>query len=305
MGRGSYTAADWASLRSSKRLDDVKDASEIFKNNCALTKYDSRNVSIRESRDPEQDSHATPVIIGFDVTASMGYLAKQLAKQTINEVVNAIYNGGILSSPQIMLAAIGDIKSDKTPLQVTQFESDIRIIKQLMELHLEGGGGGNDGESYNLLWYFAANHTVSDCFEKRKKKGYLITIGDDNCHPDLNVVEIGRAFNDQVPYTLSNAELMEMAEKNYNVFHIHLSNGSEQSKRVFRNWRTAFPAHSTELDVNKLIYLSELITSIIAVSSGKDVNSVLKSIDPNAAVAISRSVGFIINDNRSGGSIIF
>ena len=305
MGRGSYTAADWASLRSSKRLDDVKDASEIFKNNCALTKYDSRNVSIRESRDPEQDSHATPVIIGFDVTASMGYLAKQLAKQTINEVVNAIYNGGILSSPQIMLAAIGDIKSDKTPLQVTQFESDIRIIKQLMELHLEGGGGGNDGESYNLLWYFAANHTVSDCFEKRKKNGYLITIGDDNCHPDLNVVEIGRAFNDQVPYTLSNAELMDMAEKNYNVFHIHLSNGSEQSKRVFRNWRTAFPAHSTELDVNKLIYLSELITSIIAVSSGKDVNSVLKSIDPNAAVAISRSVGFIINDNRSGGSIVF
>lgn len=305
MGRGSYTAADWASLRSSKRLDDVKDASEIFKNNCALTKYDSRNVSIRESRDPEQDSHATPVIIGFDVTASMGYLAKQLAKQTINEVVNAIYNGGILSSPQIMLAAIGDIKSDKTPLQVTQFESDIRIIKQLMELHLEGGGGGNDGESYNLLWYFAANHTVSDCFEKRKKKGYLITIGDDNCHPDLNVVEIGRAFNDQVPYTLSNSELMEMAEKNYHVFHIHLSNGSEQSKRVFRNWRSVFPTHSTEIDINKITYLSELITSIIAVANGKEVNSVLKSIDPNAAVAISRSVGFIINDNRSGGSIIF
>ncbi|MBP5260779.1 MAG: hypothetical protein J6Z43_01480 [Clostridiales bacterium] len=305
MGRGSYTAADWAALRSSKRFDRVTDAGEIFTNKCALTQYDSRNVALRESRDPSFDKHSTPVIIGFDVTASMGYLAKTLATETLNEVVNECYGGFHLSCPQVMLAAIGDVKSDKTPLQVTQFEADIRIIKQLMELHLEGGGGGNDGESYNLLWYFAAKHTVTDCYEKRGKKGFLFTIGDDRCHPDLNVIEIGTAFNDQVPYSLSNTELMMMAEKYYHVFHINIANGTPENKKTFRSWRESFPTHSTEINIKDLRFLSELIKGIVSITNGMDVNEFMKSIDLAAAAALSRSLGFIINDNRSGGSIVF
>jgi len=305
MGRGSYTAADWASLRSTKKFYAVQEATDIFKKDCALSQYDSRYVSLRESRDPEPGISSTPIIIGFDVTASMGYLAKTLATETLNEVINTILREGIVSAPQILMSAIGDVKSDKTPLQVTQFESDIRIIKELMDLHLEGGGGGNDGESYNLLWYFAARHTAADCFSLRKKKGFLFTIGDDNCHSDLNVVEIGRAFNDVVPYSLSNSELLSMAEQYYNVFHIHIANGTPENKQVFNKWRQSFPTHSTEISIKDLRYLSELITSIMAVKQGKDVNSVLRSIDPQAAVAITRSLGFVINDNRSGGTLLF
>ena len=82
----------------------------------------------------------------------------------------SLRRGNAVTDPQFLCAAIGDSKSDKTPLQVTQFESDIRIIRQLTDLYLEGGGGGNYGESYHLLWYFAAYRTAADCFEKRGKK---------------------------------------------------------------------------------------------------------------------------------------
>jgi hypothetical protein len=84
-----------------------------------------------------------------------------------------------------MFMAIGDANCDKAPLQVSQFEADKRIIDQLTQIYLEHSGGGNDFESYNLPWYFAANHTVHDSMEKRGKRGYLFTVGDEETPQDL------------------------------------------------------------------------------------------------------------------------
>ena len=70
-----------------------------------------------------------------------------------------------VSDPHILCMGIGDVLCDQAPLQVTQFEADIRIAEQLEKLWLEKGGGGNSCESYNLPWYFAAMHTAIDCFE--------------------------------------------------------------------------------------------------------------------------------------------
>lgn len=161
MGRGSYTASDWASLRRSNDLTDENRVETIFSAKCAGTAYDVRHVVLRESRDNADSPHSTPVIIGFDVTASMGYLAKELSVHTINEAVQRLFAGNAIPNPQFLCAAIGDSRSDKAPLQVTQFESDIRVIRQLTDLYLEGGGGGNYGESYHLLWYFAAFRTAA------------------------------------------------------------------------------------------------------------------------------------------------
>ncbi|MCR5061292.1 MAG: hypothetical protein K6A80_09750 [Saccharofermentans sp.] len=304
MGRGSYTAGDWASLRSSRKLNAVSTVESIFTNNCAVSAYDSRNVVIRESRDSEEHNSSTPVIIGFDVTASMGYLAKTLATETINYSVNQIIHSS-LSNPQFLIAAIGDVKCDNTPLQVTQFESDIRINTQLMELHLEGGGGGNGGESYNLLWWFAAKHTSTDAFEKRGKKGFLFTIGDDNCHEGLSVVEIGKAFRDTVPYSVSNQELIAMAEEKYHVIHIHINNGTPESRKIFRNLRDILPGKATEININDLDCLSYLISSIVKIRLGASAGDVMSEIPQEAAVKLARSISFAFNDNRSGGSLFF
>jgi hypothetical protein len=78
-----------------------------------------------------------------------------------------------------MFGAIGDATCDRAPLQVGQFESDNRMDDDLSRILLEGGGGGQKTESYELAMYFMARHTAADCYEKRGKRGYLFIIGDE------------------------------------------------------------------------------------------------------------------------------
>ncbi len=259
---------------------------------------------IRESRDSEDSPESTPVIIGFDVTASMGYLAKELALHSMNEIIKHLYKAKPITNPHILCAAIGDSLADKYPLQVTQFEADIRIIEQLLELYLEGGGGGNGGESYNLLWYFAAKHTKADCFEKRSKKGYLFTIGDDASLGSLSTTEIKRVFGDEVLYVLSDEELLRKAEKNYNVFHIVIENEQADSEAIFRKWQEFMPGRVTVINKRDISYLADIIYAIISVSEGKTANEALKSMDQDKAEKAAESLAYIEVPKKEN-SIVF
>lgn len=293
MGRGSYTAADWASLRSSRQLNSDRAVENMFGLHKAEQQNKSCHISLRNSCDPDLVSEATPIVIGFDATASMGYLAKELATNSVHRTVMQLLSQKPISSPQIMCAAIGDCKSDESPLQVTQFEADIRIIRQLLDLYLEGGGGGNDGESYNLLWYFAAYHTKHDCFEKRHKKGYLFTIGDDRCHSGLNAAEIRANFSNPLPYAISNEELLAKVRETYHVFHIHIEKDAQPNEKVFNDWQRLMPGCCAPINAKDIDCLSELITTVIAVTEGQSRNAALKLLDQKKAERIARSVSFI------------
>ena len=80
MGRGSYTASDWSKLKNSRNITADASASQLFQKNSVDERFDPRFVNVRESCDSEDSPEATPIIIGFDVTGSMGYLAEELAK---------------------------------------------------------------------------------------------------------------------------------------------------------------------------------------------------------------------------------
>ena len=293
MGQGSYRASDWLRLKNSRRLSDKSPVTSFFESTAAKKEYISSFVSKRECRDSIDSPRATPVIIGFDVTASMGYLARELALRSLHRTITLLLEKKPISDPQILCSAIGDCKSDRTPLQVTQFEADIRVIEQLLQLHLEGGGGGNNGESYNLLWYFASKHTSADCFEKHGRKGWLFTIGDDRTHPSLTPAEIGRAFSDKTEYSVSNEELLREAEKKYNIFHIHINSGRSEDRDILEDWRRLLPGRVAETDRKKLGNLGELICSVISVWEGTDRNTVLKGLDQSAAENIAPSLAMI------------
>lgn len=292
MGRGSYTAADWASLRSQKGLVKNRPVENVFESRSVCPEYDSARVKLRESCDSPDSPKATPVILGFDVTASMGYLARELAVNALNRAVTTLCREQPITNPHILCAAIGDSRCDAAPLQVTQFEADIRMVRQLTELYLEGGGGGNGGESYNLLWYFAAKHTKTDAWEKRGEKGILITIGNDFCHPDLTPAEIRRVFGDAVPYTLPNRELLMMAAEKWRIFHIHMA-GQSDSREILSSWQRLLPGGATELPVRDVEYLADLITGIISTASGMESREALKRLDQRAAERIAASMALI------------
>ena len=69
--------------------------------------------------------------------------------------MDKIIQSGI-KDPQVLFLAIGDHECDTSPLQVGQFESSDELLEHwLTHVWLEGGGGGNRGESYALAWHFA------------------------------------------------------------------------------------------------------------------------------------------------------
>jgi hypothetical protein len=191
---------------------------------------------VRECHDSEEHPETFPIIIALDTTGSMGQIPENLVKKDFPKIMQKIMDAGV-AHPQVCFLGVGDQYSDAAPLQVGQFEaSDDLLDKWLKTIWLEGGGGGNGGESYQLAWYFATAHTSVDAYIKRGVKGVLITIGDEPSHKGLSTDEIKRIFGDGCESSLTSAKLLESAQKSWNVFHINLSDWSGMFKETQQDW---------------------------------------------------------------------
>jgi hypothetical protein len=237
MGGGSYSTST-RTLRAASLGYTTKAATEIFtaRNiNSAMNPY---GIIVRESRDSAEHPSSLAVVLGLDVTGSMGTVPHFLVKEGLPHMMESIIKKGI-PDPQLLFMGIGDHECDQAPLQVGQFESSDELLdKWLTELWLEGHGGGNDGESYMLPWYFAARHTAIDCHEKRGKKGFLFTIGDEPVLPSIPANFLKQLMGEGQYEDYSSVKLLAMASEKYNVYHIHIretSSGSRQ--RVIDGWR--------------------------------------------------------------------
>lgn len=187
---------------------------------------DPKGVKWRESRDSADNPMSSAIIVGIDVTGSMGMIAEALAVKGLGTLFTSILDDKPVPDPHVMFMAIGDAHCDQAPLQVSQFEADNRIVEQLTQIWLEGGGGGNNSESYHLPWYFAAQHTSIDCFEKRGRKGYLFTAGDESAPSPLLKGEVQKFIGDPVESDYSAEQLLRMAQEKYHCFHIIIEEGS-------------------------------------------------------------------------------
>ena len=199
-----------------------KSASEIFTQNALRKAHESMNpngVVFREARDSDVHPNTVPIILGLDVTGSMGHIPHELIKEGLPKLMGGIIQGGV-PDPALLFLGIGDHECDRYPLQVGQFESgDEELDMWLTRTYIEGGGGGNAGESYLLAWYFAAFHTKTDAFEKRGQKGLLFTVGDE---PGLKTLPASaiKEIMGQGQQTYTHLELLAEAQKKYDVYHI-------------------------------------------------------------------------------------
>ncbi|MBQ1489057.1 MAG: hypothetical protein IIZ41_09915 [Lachnospiraceae bacterium] len=288
MGGGSYKASDWTKLKTSRKIDSSS-VDQIFKSRKMDDKFNPKFIQVREARDSEEHPNSTPIAIGVDVTGSMGYLSSEIIKNSLNELMKKLYSTKLVEDPQLMFAAIGDT-TDEAPLQVTQFESDIRIAEQLMELWIEGAGGDSP-EDYQLLWYFLAKHTDIDCFNKRGKKGFCFTIGDAAFHDSVTGGNIKAIFNDDAKLYRT-SELAKMASEKYELFHIDLNAGKMSASKYI-------PGRVISVSPSEVKYLPEIIIAAIQLISGKTNDDILNGLDFSAKQVVSRAVSTL----NVGGSI--
>ncbi len=265
MGAGTFDSKAYRSFTDSVKS---KSTDEIYSSHLNKN-LDPKGIGMRESRDSADNPQSTPVIIALDVTGSMGMIADTIARTGLGTLFTAILDRKPITNPHLMFMGVGDANHDSAPLQVSQFEADKRIIEQLTQIWLEHGGGGNNFESYNLPWYFAAKHTVHDSYEKRAKRGYLFTVGDEESPAALTRAQIKRFIGDDAERDISPLESLEAAQRYYEVFHVVVKEGSHARShldRVMKSW--------TEILGQRVIPLSdhtklaETVVSAIEIAEG-------------------------------------
>ena len=157
----------------------------------------------------------------------------EVAKQ-LNVIMTGLYKK--LTDVEFMVMGIGDLAYDSCPLQVTQFESDIRIAEQLDKIYFEFGGGGNSYESYTAAWYFACEHCRLDAW-KRGEKGIIITMGDEGINPYLPGTRLGEITGRNIQTDVETNTLYKTVLEKYDVYHIFVRHGNGRDEGYIRSWR--------------------------------------------------------------------
>ncbi|MCR5606760.1 MAG: hypothetical protein K6F69_08095 [Treponema sp.] len=287
MGMGCWSSRDWDYYKSSSGISHASTVDDIYKSKCINAKLNPYGINFRESRDSDEHPNSNAIIIGLDVTGSMGSLATTIAKESLNKLITEVYADNSIEDPQLLISAIGDAYYDDAPLQVTQFESDIRIAKQLTDIYFEAGGGGNNGESYLLTWYFAARHTDIDCFNKRGKKGILFTIGDEPNLDKLTKEQVKTIFGESIRKDLSAKELYAEVSKMYEVYHIVV--GDYEYYNSDKKWKKLLNERCFVLkDYNKI---PEVIEATLQLLAGKSIDEAVKNFSSDTASDVVNAIG--------------
>lgn len=243
MGYGNYSHAAHAALLADRA---AQPGQEVFTQRGVHPLMDPRGLKVRESRDNADHPNSLPVVFALDVTGSMGDIPQLLARQELPTFMKLLTDCGV-ADPQLMFMAIGDAVSDSAPLQVGQFESTAELMDRwLTSSYLEGGGGGSGEESYELAFYVLAQHTDSDAWAQRKKRGYLFMTGDELPYSAVSRHQIEALIGDKLDEDIPIEEVIAAAAETYHLF--FLIPDAQRRRRCEGRWRELLGDHVICMD---------------------------------------------------------
>ena len=198
---------------------------------------DPRGFNVRECCNSAEHPNTIPVILALDVTGSMGSACAETAAALGTIIMNLYKNHQDI---EICVMGIGDLAYDRAPIQMSQFESDIRIAESLDKIYMEHGGGGNAFESYTAAWYMGLKRTKLDCFDKQQRKGIIITMGDEPLNPYLPVRTLNDAINGTEQADVETPALYSAASQKFDIFHIAVDSPDDSYRRYARDIESSF-----------------------------------------------------------------
>ena len=282
-----------------------KTRAQVFSNSSIDTDMSPYGVQFRESRD--SDTHPESLAIGvfLDVTGSMGSIPDMLIRHKLGHLMNTLISHGVPDA-HVLFGGIGDQYTDQSPLQTGQFEAGTEELnKWLTKTYLEGGGGGQDKESYSLAWLFVARHTSIDCFEKRDQKGFLFTIGDEGVHEQLDRDFLTGLMGYQFRENLSAEQVLAEAQRMYHVFHLHVHETvTGQSQSIINEWKKLL--QERVIIVEDYNNIAEIIASTVAVVMGAELKNIVAGFDNAVAKQVTTAlvkIGSDVAPKKQGGII--
>lgn len=230
---------------------------------------DIRNKKRREARDSKEHPISIPIVVFFDQTGSMGTVPKILVDKLPTIMTLLLKEGYVPNGdPAILYGCIGDAHNgERAPLQVGEFESGNEMVDSFANMFLEGSGGGNGGESYDLALYVAARKFEMDHLEKRGEKGYMFIIGDEPYFPVVKAEQILNHVGDLLKDDVSIEQIFKEASEKFEIFFIMPKTGYWNYRDVQEAWKKLVsPERFLRLEDPSLV--AELIASTIGMMEG-------------------------------------
>lgn len=253
---------------------------------------------IRECRDNDTNPLAIPIAIMIDVTGSMGKIS-HLIIQDLHKVVEVIRDKGAVKYPSLCFGAVGDANCDAVPIQMGEFESDDVLSEQhLSNIFLEGNGGGNYGESYDLPLWFFNNKVTTDHWEKRGSKGFLFVIGDEGFFPEVKAEFVNKYCGGILESDQDIHEVVNELLEKWEVFVIRPGGTANfESSSIRNSWVELFGSERV-FDVDDWQEINSLIAGTISVISGVNASKAVKDLtDTGLKVSDSTSSALISLEN--------
>ena len=114
--------------------------------------------SMRPSGKILESKAKSPIIVVLDVTGSNIDFAR-VVYDKLPMFYGQIEQKGYLEDFEISFCAVGDAYTDEYPLQICDFAKGIELDSQIEKIVLEGRGGGQEMESYELAAYYLYKNT--------------------------------------------------------------------------------------------------------------------------------------------------
>jgi hypothetical protein len=245
------------------------------------TSWDSGARALYDQRSTLRDSGAvsrmayTAAIVSGETVARVhpqmdpkGVATREARDSAAHHLMEMLTDRGYAEHPAILIGAVGDATSDSGPLQVGQFESGIEVDDDLDRVWVEGGGGGSGEESYELAHYFAARHFATDSWDRRQKKGFVFTMGDENPYAVVSRRRVQEVIGDALEADIPTSRIVEELRERFHVFHLVVNTSTARSVGARARWSALLgPEHVVEL--RNPANVAELIASVIGLVEGR------------------------------------
>jgi hypothetical protein len=240
---------------------------------------------LRESLDVPGKTPATPILVILDVTGSMEHFPGLIIKE-MHKLGHMIAVQAVVTDPQLCFCAIGDARTDSTPVQVGEFEADDELAEQcLANIYLEGKGGGQGSESYDLMLYFAGHQTKTSA-EDRGERGFMFIVGDEDFIPTVRTDFVQQYLGGDLKTDMSTEEATKKAQEKFDIFLIRPEGiGHYRDTSIKKHWESL-------LGVDHVLHAPEdavlaLIAGTISKVAGEDLDDIVASMKDSGFSASS------------------
>lgn len=287
----------------------------------------ANNSDLSELNDPTQhgfrlsadlpNAEKTSIVICTDVTGS-GHHVPRVIRENTPKLMGLLSVQGYVDFPDIQMMAMGDARTDSYPLQVPDFESSAENIDNaLRAMVLEGNGGGQGSETYELAMWYACNMDKLDAW-KRGKKGFFFIIGDelpceyvDPRHIAKYILGDGSGeAQSMLKAQTSRIPLKEVVEDLLSKYHAYyiICEGSMyyNDSTVTNTWKDLLGAENV-IKLPKPENISETIAAIVGYMSGVKLDKIqsdLKDLGNSKAFIDQVTVALTLAGSNGTGNIV-